>query len=141
MSVLGAPDDRLGVFATVAILVGGIVGTGIFTVPAAIADYGLKRRVGPQRSRTPSPAPCRRPRRCCEPQPRVTARTSACGRRHPRQHVPGPVARMQTRVERRARLADHVDRHDLARRADVHAVVVAEVLPELWALACPAGHT
>ena len=37
---LGAPDDRLGLFATVAIVVGGIVGTGIFTVPAAIADYG-----------------------------------------------------------------------------------------------------
>ena len=31
---LGAPDDRLGLFATVAIVVGGIVGTGIFTVPA-----------------------------------------------------------------------------------------------------------
>ena len=37
---LRAPDDRLGLFATVAIVVGGIVGTGIFTVPAAIADYG-----------------------------------------------------------------------------------------------------
>ena len=37
---LWAPDDRLGLFATVAIVVGGIVGTGIFTVPAAIADYG-----------------------------------------------------------------------------------------------------
>ncbi|HET8778213.1 MAG TPA: amino acid permease [Candidatus Limnocylindria bacterium] len=37
---LGAPDARLGLFATVAIVVGGIVGTGIFTVPAAIADYG-----------------------------------------------------------------------------------------------------
>jgi hypothetical protein len=37
---LGAPDDRLGLFATVAIVVGGIVGTGIFTVPATIADYG-----------------------------------------------------------------------------------------------------
>ena len=35
-----APDDRLGLFATVAIVVGGIVGTGIFTVPAAIAAYG-----------------------------------------------------------------------------------------------------
>ena len=35
-----APDERLGLFATVAIVVGGIVGTGIFTVPAAIADYG-----------------------------------------------------------------------------------------------------
>jgi amino acid transporter len=30
---IGAPDDRLGLFATVAIVVGGIVGTGIFTVP------------------------------------------------------------------------------------------------------------
>jgi amino acid transporter len=37
---LGAPDDRLGLFASVAIVVGGIVGTGIFAVPAAIADYG-----------------------------------------------------------------------------------------------------
>jgi len=37
---LGSPDDRLGMLATVAIVVGGIVGTGIFTVPAAIADYG-----------------------------------------------------------------------------------------------------
>src|SRR3954452_16600478 len=37
---LGAPDDRLGLFATVALVVGGIVGTGIFTVPAAVADYG-----------------------------------------------------------------------------------------------------
>jgi hypothetical protein len=36
----GAPDDRLGLFPTVAIVVGGIVGTGIFTVPASIADYG-----------------------------------------------------------------------------------------------------
>jgi APA family basic amino acid/polyamine antiporter len=34
------PDDRLGLSATVAIVVGGIVGTGIFTVPAAIAAYG-----------------------------------------------------------------------------------------------------
>lgn len=33
-------DGRLGVPATVAIVVGGIVGTGIFTVPAAIAEYG-----------------------------------------------------------------------------------------------------
>jgi hypothetical protein len=33
---------------------------------------------------------------------------------------------MQVRVERRARLADHVERHDLA-RADVHDVVVPEV--------------
>src|SRR5204862_6033511 len=33
---LRAPDDRLGLLATVAIVVGGIVGTGIFTVPAAI---------------------------------------------------------------------------------------------------------
>src|SRR5204862_2940438 len=32
--------DQLGLSATVAIVVGGIVGTGIFTVPAAIADYG-----------------------------------------------------------------------------------------------------
>src|SRR4051812_30314415 len=37
---LGVPDDRLGLLATVALVVGGIVGTGIFTVPAAIADYG-----------------------------------------------------------------------------------------------------
>jgi APA family basic amino acid/polyamine antiporter len=37
---IGAPDDRLGLLATVAIVVGGIVGTGIFTVLAAIADYG-----------------------------------------------------------------------------------------------------
>jgi APA family basic amino acid/polyamine antiporter len=37
---LRAPDPRLGLFATVALVVGGIVGTGIFTVPAAIADYG-----------------------------------------------------------------------------------------------------
>ena len=35
-----APDDRLGLMATVAIVVGGIVGTGIFTVPAAVAAYG-----------------------------------------------------------------------------------------------------
>jgi APA family basic amino acid/polyamine antiporter len=35
-----APDDRLGLSATVAIVVGGIVGTGIFALPAAIADYG-----------------------------------------------------------------------------------------------------
>src|SRR3954447_25934679 len=40
MSVSRGPTDRLGLFATVAIVVGGIVGTGIFTVPAAIADYG-----------------------------------------------------------------------------------------------------
>jgi APA family basic amino acid/polyamine antiporter len=33
-------DPRLGVAATVAIVVGGIVGTGIFTAPAAIATYG-----------------------------------------------------------------------------------------------------
>ena len=33
-------DDRLGLSATVAIVVGGIVGTGIFALPAAIADYG-----------------------------------------------------------------------------------------------------
>jgi APA family basic amino acid/polyamine antiporter len=32
--------SRLGVPATVALVVGGIVGTGIFTVPAAIAPYG-----------------------------------------------------------------------------------------------------
>ena len=35
-----ASDDRLGLFATLAIVVGGIVGTGIFTVPAALATYG-----------------------------------------------------------------------------------------------------
>jgi amino acid permease len=35
---LRAPDDRLGLFGTVAIVVGAIVGTGIFTLPAAIAD-------------------------------------------------------------------------------------------------------
>jgi APA family basic amino acid/polyamine antiporter len=34
------PDHRLGVPATVALVVGGIVGTGIFTVPAAVARYG-----------------------------------------------------------------------------------------------------
>ncbi|MCZ4494366.1 MAG: amino acid permease [Conexibacter sp.] len=34
------PDHRLGLAATVALVVGGIVGTGIFTVPAAVADYG-----------------------------------------------------------------------------------------------------
>jgi APA family basic amino acid/polyamine antiporter len=33
-------DQRLGLPATVALVVGGIVGTGIFTVPAAIAEYG-----------------------------------------------------------------------------------------------------
>jgi APA family basic amino acid/polyamine antiporter len=33
-------DHRLGLGATVALVVGGIVGTGIFTVPAAIASYG-----------------------------------------------------------------------------------------------------
>jgi APA family basic amino acid/polyamine antiporter len=33
-------DHRLGLPATVALVVGGIVGTGIFTVPAAVADYG-----------------------------------------------------------------------------------------------------
>jgi amino acid transporter len=32
--------ERLGLPATVAIVVGGIVGTGIFTAPAAIAPYG-----------------------------------------------------------------------------------------------------
>ena len=46
---LGAPDDRLGLFATVAIVVGGIVGTGIFTVPAAIADYGWLSAPAPAR--------------------------------------------------------------------------------------------
>lgn len=35
-----ASDNRLGLAATVAIVVGGIVGTGIFTAPAAIAAYG-----------------------------------------------------------------------------------------------------
>lgn len=34
------PADRLGLPATVALVVGGIVGTGIFAVPAAIARYG-----------------------------------------------------------------------------------------------------
>src|SRR5688500_14169154 len=34
------PSDRLGLPATTALVVGGIVGTGIFTVPAAIAVYG-----------------------------------------------------------------------------------------------------
>lgn len=33
-------DHRLGLPSTVALVVGGIVGTGIFTVPAAVADYG-----------------------------------------------------------------------------------------------------
>jgi len=33
-------DERLGLPATVALVVGGIVGTGIFTVPAAVANYG-----------------------------------------------------------------------------------------------------
>ena len=36
----GATEHRLGLPATVALVVGGIVGTGIFTVPAAVADYG-----------------------------------------------------------------------------------------------------
>jgi APA family basic amino acid/polyamine antiporter len=35
-----APRARLGLAATVALVVGGIVGTGIFTAPAAIAPYG-----------------------------------------------------------------------------------------------------
>jgi APA family basic amino acid/polyamine antiporter len=35
-----ALDHRLGLPATVALVVGGIVGTGIFTVPAAVAEYG-----------------------------------------------------------------------------------------------------
>jgi APA family basic amino acid/polyamine antiporter len=34
------PDHRLGLAATVALVVGGIVGTGIFTAPAAVATYG-----------------------------------------------------------------------------------------------------
>jgi APA family basic amino acid/polyamine antiporter len=34
------PDHRLGLAATVALVVGGIVGTGIFTAPAAVASYG-----------------------------------------------------------------------------------------------------
>jgi APA family basic amino acid/polyamine antiporter len=33
-------DHQLGLPATVALVVGGIVGTGIFTVPAAVASYG-----------------------------------------------------------------------------------------------------
>src|SRR5262245_41027307 len=33
-------SPRLGLPATVALVVGGIVGTGIFTVPAAISAYG-----------------------------------------------------------------------------------------------------
>jgi APA family basic amino acid/polyamine antiporter len=33
-------EPRLGLAATVALVVGGIVGTGIFTVPAAVARYG-----------------------------------------------------------------------------------------------------
>jgi APA family basic amino acid/polyamine antiporter len=33
-------DHRLGLPATVALVVGGIVGTGIFTAPAAVATYG-----------------------------------------------------------------------------------------------------
>jgi short chain dehydrogenase len=37
---LGAPDDRLGLFATRRDGGGCPVGTGIFTVPAAIADHG-----------------------------------------------------------------------------------------------------
>jgi APA family basic amino acid/polyamine antiporter len=35
-----AVDHRLGLPATVALVVGGIVGTGIFTAPAAVATYG-----------------------------------------------------------------------------------------------------
>ncbi|MCW2983799.1 MAG: amino acid permease [Conexibacter sp.] len=35
-----AVDQRLGLPATVALVVGGIVGTGIFTAPAAVAAYG-----------------------------------------------------------------------------------------------------
>lgn len=37
-----APDDarRLGLPATVALVVGGIVGTGIFAIPAAVAPFG-----------------------------------------------------------------------------------------------------
>jgi APA family basic amino acid/polyamine antiporter len=34
------PDHRLGLPATVALVVGGIVGTGIFGIPAAVATYG-----------------------------------------------------------------------------------------------------
>jgi APA family basic amino acid/polyamine antiporter len=33
-------SGRLGLPATTALVVGGIVGTGIFTLPAAIAVYG-----------------------------------------------------------------------------------------------------
>ena len=40
MTVRTETDARLGLPATVALVVGGIVGTGIFTVPAAIAAYG-----------------------------------------------------------------------------------------------------
>ena len=40
MAVRTETDARLGLPATVALVVGGIVGTGIFTVPAAIAAYG-----------------------------------------------------------------------------------------------------
>jgi amino acid transporter len=32
------PDHRLGLAATIALVVGGTVGTGIFTVPAAVAE-------------------------------------------------------------------------------------------------------
>jgi APA family basic amino acid/polyamine antiporter len=40
MATATETDTRLGLPATVALVVGGIVGTGIFTVPAAIAVYG-----------------------------------------------------------------------------------------------------
>ena len=33
-------DHRLGLPSTVALVVGGIVGTGIFGIPAAVASYG-----------------------------------------------------------------------------------------------------
>lgn len=35
-----APEHRLGLPSTVALVVGGIVGTGIFGIPAAVAGYG-----------------------------------------------------------------------------------------------------
>jgi basic amino acid/polyamine antiporter, APA family len=37
---MASSGHRLGLAATVSLVVGGIVGTGIFTVPAAIAPYG-----------------------------------------------------------------------------------------------------